>query len=91
MSKAKSDIFKLVIVAGLLMAAGLVTIRFGVGLPAILLSVSGLTALLWWFTRKPRPEGEQPSTAVSCCHYLGDHKDTGEIKGHSGDIHLRGK
>ena len=65
--------FKLLITAGLLAAAGLVIIRSGVGLPAILLSVSGLIALFRWFIREPRPDGELPSASVSCCHYLQDH------------------
>lgn len=75
MSKARSEMLKLLITAGLLAAAGLVIIRSGVGLPAILLSFSGLIALFQWFIRKPRPDDELPSTSVSCCHYLKDHKD----------------
>ena len=63
---------KLLILAGLLAAAGLVIIQSGVGLPAILLSISGLAALWWWFIRAPRPDKELPSAAVSCCHYLGN-------------------
>jgi hypothetical protein len=74
MRKARSVTLKLLIVAGLLVAAGLVIIQSGVGLPAMLLSVSGLAALFWWFIRRPRPEGELPSAAVSCCHYLEDHE-----------------
>jgi hypothetical protein len=72
MGNARSEMLKLLIVAGLLAAAGLVIIQSGVGLPAILLSGSGLAALFWWFIRRPRPEGELPCTSVSCCHYLED-------------------
>ena len=70
MSKARQVTLKLLIVAGLLVSAGLVIIEYGFGLPAMLLSVSGLAALLWWFIRKPPPKGELPSASVSCCHYL---------------------
>lgn len=65
----------LLISVGLLAAAGLVIIIFGVGLPAIVLSVSALASLLWCFIRNPRPKEELPFTSVSCCHYLGDHED----------------
>jgi hypothetical protein len=75
MGKVRSERLKLLITAGLLAASGLVIILSGIGLPAILLSVAGLTALIWWFIRKPRPEGELPSASVSCCHYLQDHED----------------
>jgi hypothetical protein len=61
-------------VAGLLAAAGLVTIQTGVGLLSMVLAVSGLATLFWWFIRRPRPEGELPSASVSCCHYLKDHE-----------------
>jgi hypothetical protein len=74
MCRARSLTFKLLITAGLLAGAGLVIIRSGVGLVAIILSVSGLAALFWWFIRKPRPEGELPTASVSCCHYLKDHE-----------------
>jgi hypothetical protein len=75
MYMAGSVTLKLLIVAGLLAAAGLVTILSGVGLLSILLSVSGLATLFWWFIRRPRPEGELPSASVSCCHYLKDYKE----------------
>jgi hypothetical protein len=66
---------KLLISVGLLAAAGLVIITFGIGLPAIALSVSGLASLLWCCTRSPRPKEELTCASVSCCHYLGDHED----------------
>ena len=75
MRKARSVLLKLLIVTGLLAAAGLVIIQSGVGPLAILLSVSGLAALLWWFIRTPPPEGELPSASVSCCHYLEEHDE----------------
>ena len=76
MSGTRSEMFKLLITAGLLAAAGLVIILSGIGLWAILLSAVGLIALTGWFIRKPRPEGELPSASVSCCHYLKDHENT---------------
>jgi hypothetical protein len=75
MHKNGREILILLIVVGLLATAGLVIIRFGVGLLAIILSISGLATLLLLFTRRPRPEGELPSASVSCCHYLGEHED----------------
>jgi hypothetical protein len=66
---------KLLISVGLLAAAGLVIITFGVGLPAIVLSVSGLASLWWCFIRSPPPEGELSCASVSCCHFLGAHED----------------
>ena len=73
MFKARSVMLKLLIIAGLPAAAGLIMIQSDVGLMVTLLSVSGLAALLWWFTRRPRPEGELPCASVSCCNYLEDH------------------
>jgi hypothetical protein len=75
MRKRGSAMLKLLVTAGLLAVAGLVLIKFGVGLPAIFLSVFGLAALWWWFIRKLPPEGELPCASVSCCHYLGDQKE----------------
>lgn len=72
MGNARLEMLKLLIVAGLLVAAGLVIIQSGIRLPAILLSGSGLAALFWWFIWKQQPEGELPTTSVSCCHYLED-------------------
>ena len=73
--KARLEIFKLLITAGLLAAAGLALIYSGIGLPALLLAASGLITLFRWFIHKPRPSGELPSSSVSCCHYLQDHND----------------
>jgi hypothetical protein len=75
MYKSGSILLKLLLSGGLLATAGLVIITFGIGLPAIVLSVSGLASLWWCFIRNPRPEGELPCAAVSCCHYLGAHED----------------
>lgn len=66
---------KHLILAGLLVAVGLLILQSGAGLLVMLTSVSGLAALLWWFTRRPRPESEEPCSSVSCCHYLGDHEE----------------
>ena len=74
MFKARSRRLKLLIMAGLLAAAGLVIILSSGGLLAILLSIAGLAALLW-FTREPRPQGELPCASVSCCHYLENHEE----------------
>jgi hypothetical protein len=75
MRTARSEMFKLLISVGLLAAAGLIIIRSGLGLLALLLAASGLAALLWCFCRSQRPEEELPCASVSCCHYLGDHED----------------
>ncbi len=71
----RSEMVKLLLTAGLLAASGLVIIQSGVGLPALLLSAAGFTALIGWFIRKPPPEGELPSASVSCRHYLLDLQD----------------
>jgi hypothetical protein len=76
MRPAKSEMLKLLVTIGLLAAAGIVMIRSGLGLPGLLLSLAGLAALFFWFIRKPQPQGDMPSAAVSCCHYLGDPEET---------------
>jgi hypothetical protein len=72
MFKSRTITLKILIIAALLSAAGLIIILSGGGLLATLISVSILAVLLLWFTRKPRPEGELPCASVSCRHYLGD-------------------
>lgn len=75
MRTVRLEMFKLLISVGLLAAAGLVIIRSGLGLLALLLAAPGLAALLWCFSRSQRPKEELPCASVSCCHYLGDHED----------------
>jgi hypothetical protein len=75
MRTARLEMFKLLISVGLLAAAGLAIIRSGLGLLSLLLAVSGLSALMLWFARSPRPEEELPCASVSCCHFLGDHEN----------------
>jgi predicted signal transduction protein with EAL and GGDEF domain len=75
MGSARSVTLKCLTVAGLLVAIGLVLFLSGIGVPAILLIVSCIAALLWWFIRRPRPQGELPCASVSCCHYLGDQEE----------------
>jgi hypothetical protein len=75
MYKTRSVTPRFLIVAGVPAAAGLVIMLFGVGLLPMLLAVSALAALLWYFTREPRPEGELPCASVSCRHYLGDDEE----------------
>ena len=66
---------KVLIMAGLLTAIGLVLSLSGIWLPVMLLTVSVLAVLFWLFIRRPRPEEELPSASVSCCHYLGDQEE----------------
>jgi hypothetical protein len=66
---------KLLAGIGLLAAAAVVTIRYGFGAAPLFLSVFALAILLWCFHWPSRPAGEQPTGAVSCCHYLGDRED----------------
>ena len=75
MYKTRSVTLRFLIIAGLPAAAGLIVFLSGVGLLPMLLAVSALAALLWYFTRTPRPEGELPCASVSCRHYLGDHEE----------------
>lgn len=75
MGKTKPVPPELLIAIGLLASAVLVFFLSGVGLPGVILSVSGLAALLWWFSRKSPPPGELPCRSVSCCHYLGEQEE----------------
>lgn len=75
MRKEKAVSVKILIVAGVLAATGIVTAISGRGLAVIFLSILGVSIILWWFTRRPKPEGELPCSSVSCCHYLEDNED----------------
>ena len=75
MRKERTVSVKILIVAGVLAATGIVTALFGRGLALLLLSIVGFIIILWWFTRRPKPEGELPCSSVSCCHYLEDNED----------------
>lgn len=63
---------KNLVTIGLLAAAGLAIIFLGFGTLAVLLSVSSLVALWWWFIREPAKKEKSPGLPVCCCHYLGD-------------------
>jgi hypothetical protein len=71
--KAMSVKLKVLIGVGLLAVAGVVVLS-GFGLAVIFL-IGATLALLWWFTRRPRPEEEMPCGSVSCCHYLEEHEE----------------
>jgi hypothetical protein len=66
---------RLLIMAILLAAMCVVLLLAGTGLLVMLISISGLGFLLWWFTRKEPPQGDMPCASVSCCHYLEDREE----------------
>ena len=65
---------RLITAAGLLTAAAF---TFGGSrLVAVLLLACALSTFCWlWFIKGKRPEGELPSSSVSCCHYLGNNEE----------------
>lgn len=75
MHKERTVSRKILIVAGVLVVTGIVAAFSGRGLALLFLSVMGFAIILWWFMRRPKPEGELPCSSVSCCHYLGDNED----------------
>ncbi len=75
MRDAKAKSYRLPIIAGLLLIAGLTLLFCGAGLTATLLIVSVLAVLFWFFARKQPATEEQPCSLVSCCHYLGEQQD----------------
>jgi hypothetical protein len=75
MQEARPILPNLRIMAILLAAMCLILLLSGIGLLVVLISVSGLGFLLWWFTRRPPPEGEMPCASVSCCHFLEDREE----------------
>ncbi|MBW1636199.1 MAG: hypothetical protein JRC87_02465 [Deltaproteobacteria bacterium] len=80
MNKTGTAVIKLLATVGLLAVSAAAFLFGGTRLPAVLLLIAALAALCWlWFIRGKRPEGELPSSTVSCCHYLGDNE--GESSG----------
>lgn len=75
MHKERTVSLKILIVAGVLVVTGIVAAFSGRGLALLFLSVMGFVIVLWWFMRRPKPEGELPCSSVSCCHYLEDNED----------------
>lgn len=75
MQEARPILPNLRIMAILLAAMCLILLLSGIGLLVVLISVSGLGFLLWWFTRRAPPEGEMPCASVSCCHFLEDREE----------------
>jgi hypothetical protein len=75
MKDPRSILPRLLIIAILLAAMCLVLLLAGTGLLVMLISISGLSFLLWWFTRKEPPQGDMPCASVSCCHYLEDREE----------------
>ena len=75
MRKERTVSLKILIVLGSLAVTGIVTVLFGRGLAALFLSVLAFAIILWWITRRPKPEGELPCSSVSCCHYLEDNEE----------------
>ena len=67
---------KMLIMVSLLATICLILFLSGIGLFAIVVSVTIVGLLLWWFCRGAPPEGESPCASVSCCHYLGDRQET---------------
>jgi hypothetical protein len=65
---------KLLILAGLLVVTGRGVFQADFGLVAIFSVFAGLALILCCFRWQPRPQDEQPSSTVSCCHYLGEHE-----------------
>ena len=72
MQEARPILPNLPIMASLLAAMCLILLLSGIGLLVVLISVSSLGFLLWWFTRRAPPEGEMSCASVSCCHYPED-------------------
>lgn len=80
MQETRPILPRLLMMAILLAAMCLVLLLAGTGLLVMLISISGLGCLLWWFTRRKPPQGEISCASVSCCHYLEDKEEEKTIR-----------